>query len=414
MAAASSPAGSVRGPGFREFVALIASMMALTALAIDSMLPALPNIGEGLAVADHNDRQWVIAIFMLGFGSTQLIYGTLSDRFGRKPVLIAGYGLFVAFSLLCALAPSFETLLLGRFLQGAALACSRVLSIAIVRDRFAGRQMARVMSLAFIVFMAAPVLAPAIGQLILFVAPWRWIFFMLAIAGMTVMLWVTLRLPETLNPVDRLPLSLTRIARAWRYAATERFSVGYTLGFTMFMGALTGFLTSAQQIFFEVFEAPLLFTPIFACVAGTMALANWQNSRLVLRLGTRLLAHMATIGFIVFAAIHLFIAVNGWETIYSFAILQALTMGCFGLASSNFGAMAMENMGKIAGSASSIQGFVSTCTGAAIGIGIGQQFDGSVVPMVSGFLVCGMLSLAIVYVTEGGKLFVNRDEPDFA
>ena len=400
-------------PGFREFVALIASMMALTALSIDSMLPALPDIGRSLAVTDHNERQWVIAIFMFGFASTQLIWGTLSDRFGRKPVLAAGYGLFVLFSLMAAFAPSFELLLVARFLQGSAVAVSRVLAISIVRDRYSGRQMARVMSLAFIVFMAAPVLAPALGQLILFVAPWRWIFGALALAGAAVLLWSALRLPETLNPIDRLPLSLSRVAAAWRQALTDRYSVGYTLGFGMMMGALIGFIVSAQQIFFEIFHRPLWFTPIFAMVAGAMALANWQNSRLVMRLGTRFLAHFALIGFIGFSAVHLYVAASGWETVYSFAVLQALTMGCFGLASSNFGAMAMENMGHIAGSASSVQGFFGTLIGAAIGMGIGQQFDGTVVPMVLGFLACGLVALAVVTVTEKGRLFqAHEGEPE--
>lgn len=398
-------------PRFGEFVTMIAALMAMTALAIDSMLPALPDIGASFGVENDNDRQWVIAIFLFGFGVMQLVFGTLSDRFGRKPVLAWGYALYVAFSLGCAISQSFGMLLAARFLSGAALAVSRSLAVAIVRDRFAGRQMARVMSLAFIVFMAAPVLAPAVGQLILFVAPWRWIFFMLAIAGAAVMVWVGLRLPETLAPEHRLPLSLARLAGAWRRAASERFSVGYTLALTVMQGALIGFITSAQQVFFDVFRHPLWFTPVFALVAGTMAIANWQNSRIVVRLGTRFVSHWALIGYIGFAALHLAVAMSGWETIYSFAVLQALTMGCFGLASANFGAMAMENMGAIAGSASSVQGFVATVGAATIGIAIGQAFDGSVVPLVAGFLVCGMLALVIVFVTERRRLFFDEDEP---
>lgn len=398
-------------PGFGEFVAMIAALMAMTALAIDSMLPALPDIGASFGVANDNDRQWVIAIFLFGFGVMQLAFGTLSDRFGRKPVLAWGYALYVLFTLGCAISQSFEMLLAARFMSGAALAVSRSLAVAIVRDRFAGRQMARVMSLAFIVFMAAPILAPGVGQLILFVAPWRWIFFALAIAGAAVMLWVGLRLPETLAPEHRLPLSWRRLGAAWRRAASERFSIGYTLALTMLQGALFGFITSAQQVFFDVFRHPLWFTPVFACIAGTMAFANWQNSRIVVRLGTRFVSHSALIGYIGFAALHLFVAASGWETIYSFALLQALTMGCFGLASANFGAMAMENMGAVAGSASSVQGFVALCGAAAIGISIGQAFDGSVVPLVAGFLICGILALAIVFITERRRLFVDEEEP---
>lgn len=408
LAAAFRP---TRMPGFTEFVTLIAALMAMTALAIDSMLPALPDIGATYGVENDNARQWVIAIFLIGFGVMQLVFGTLSDRFGRKPVLMIGYLFYVVFTLACAFAPSFELLLAARFFSGAALAVSRALAVAIVRDRFAGRQMARVMSLAFIVFMAAPVLAPAVGQLILFVAPWRWIFLMLAIAGAGVMLWAALRLPETLDPLDRLPLSFSRISQAWRRAASERFSVGYTLALTMLQGALIGFITSAQQIFFDVFRHPLWFTPVFGLVAGTMAIANWQNSRVVVRLGTRFVSHWALIGYIGFSALHLGVALAGWETIYSFAVIQALMMGCFGLASANFGAMAMENMGHIAGSASSVQGFTMISFGALIGIGIGQMFDGTLVPLFTGFLVCGLLALLAVLVAERGRLFFDRDEP---
>ncbi|MBC7986952.1 MAG: multidrug effflux MFS transporter [Sphingomonadaceae bacterium] len=395
--------------GFKEFVALIAAMMGLTALAIDAMLPALPDIGQSLGVANDNDRQWVLAIFLLGFGAAQIVYGTLSDRFGRKPVLLTGLGLYVAFSVVAALAPSFELLLAARFLQGASVAVSRVLAVSIVRDCFVGRQMARVMSLTFIVFMAAPILAPAIGQLIMFVAPWRWIFGMLAIAGMAVLAWSALRLPETLDPRDRLPITFRGVAAAWRRTITERYSLGYTLAMTLLQGALFGFLTSVQQIFFDVFEEPLLFTPVFAVSAGAMALASWQNSRFVVRLGTRLLSHWALLGFIGFAAVHVLVAWSGLETIWSFALLQALTMGCFGLAASNFGSMAMEEMGAIAGSAASVQGLFGTIGGTAIGIFIGQQFNGTTLPMALGFLVCGLLALGVVWLTEGGRLFHGRE-----
>lgn len=404
----SRPAGA-SDLGFKEFVALIAAMMGLTALAIDAMLPALPDIGASLGVADDNDRQWVLAIFLLGFGAAQIIYGTLSDRFGRKPVLLTGLALYVGFSLLATLAPSFGLLLAARFLQGASVAVSRVLAISIVRDRFHGRQMARVMSLAFIVFMAAPILAPAIGQLILFVAPWRWIFAALAIAGAAVLVWAALRLPETLHPEHRLPLSFSRIVAAWRRTVTERYSLGYTVAVTLLQGGLLGFLTSVQQIFYDVFEAPLLFTPLFALCAGAMAIASWQNSRLVVRLGTRFLSHWALLGFIGFAALHVAVAAMGIESIWSFVILQALTMGCFGLAASNFSAMAMDEMGEIAGSAASVQGLFATLAGTGIGIVIGQQFDGTTLPLALGFLICGLLSLGVVWITEGGRLFHGRE-----
>lgn len=391
--------------GFREFVALIASMMALTALSIDAMLPALPAIGDDLGVTDDNSRQWVIAAFMLGFGAAQIVHGPLSDRYGRRPVLLTSLALSAALNILAAFSASFELLLMARAASGMAIASSRVLAVSIVRDCFAGRQMARVMSLSFMVFMIVPVLAPLVGQLVLFVAPWRWIFGVLAAASALVFAWAALRLPETLLESKRLPLTPARILSGFRITLTDRCSLGYTLAMTLLQGALFGFINSVQQVFADVFDAPLLMTPVFAVVAGTMAIAAYTNSRIVVRLGTRFISHWALSGFIGFSAIHLAVAAAGFESVWTFAILQALTMMCFGLATSNFGAMAMANMGALAGTASSVQGFLGTITGALIGITIGQQFDGTTVPLFTGFLICGLLSLLAVLWTERGKLF---------
>jgi len=213
--AAADPA-AVRGPGFPEFVALIAMMMALNALAIDSMLPALPAIGHALGVVGDNTRQWVITAYLLGFGVAQIVYGPLADRFGRKPILTIGIGLYVVFSVLAAFAPTFETLILARIGTGIGAAATRVLAVSIVRDRYSGRTMARVMSLSFLVFLAVPIIAPTVGQLILLVAPWRWIFGVLAVFGSALLIWATLRLPETLHPEDRMPIKVARIAGAFK------------------------------------------------------------------------------------------------------------------------------------------------------------------------------------------------------
>lgn len=396
--------------GFGEFVSLIAALMAMIALSIDSMLPALPSIGASLGVASDNDRQWVIAAFMIGFGLAQVAHGPLSDRFGRRPVLLASLVAGGAFSLVAAFSASFELLIAARVACGMAVASSRVLAISIVRDRYSGRQMARVMSLAFIVFMAAPILAPAFGQIILLFAPWRWIFGMLALASVTLFIWAGLRLPETLAAENRLPLTPARLAQGWRTTLGDRMSLGYTLALALLQGALFGFINSVQQIFFDVFDHPALLTPVFAGVAATMAVASYFNSRLVVRLGTRLISHWALVGFIAFGALHLLIALGGHETVISFTLVQALMMGCFGLASANFGAMAMENMGGMAGTASSVQGFIGTLIGALIGIGIGQAFNGTTVPLYTGFVLCGLAALAVVAVTERGRLFTPHQQ----
>lgn len=413
LAAMSSPsppsAPPAEGPGFPEFVALIAMMMALNALAIDAMLPALPAIGEALGVENENSRQWVITAYLLGFGAAQLIYGPLADRYGRKPILLIGVSVYVLFSLLAAIAPTFETLILARIGTGIGAAATRVLAVSIVRDRYSGRTMARVMSLSFLVFLGVPILAPTIGQLVLLVAPWRWIFGVLTLAGGIILLWSALRLPETLDPANRRPIEAGRIASAFKEALTERQSIGYTLAMTAITGALFGFINSSQQIFFDVFEAPELFTTTFAAIAGGIAVASLLNARLVERLGSRLISHTALFGFIGFGALHTAVSLAGFETIWTFAVLQGLTMFAFGFIAGNFGAMAMEKMGHIAGSASSVQGFISAIGGALLGFAIGQQFNGSVTPMAAGFTVLGVVSLGLVLIAEKGQLFQSRN-----
>lgn len=396
-------------PAFPEFVCMIALMMALNALAIDSMLPALPQIGEALSVQSDNSRQWVITAYLLGFGGAQIVYGPLADRFGRKPLLLAGVGVYIAFSFVAMLAPSFETLILARVGQGLGSAATRVLAVSIVRDRYKGRTMARVMSLSFLVFLGVPIIAPSLGQAILLVAPWEAIFGVLAFAGVALVAWVALRLPESLKPEDRLPINAGRIARAFGQAVTNRTSIGYTLAMTAITGALFGFINSSQQIFFDVFEAPGLFTTVFALVAGGIALASVLNARLVERLGSRLIGHSALLGFIAMGAIHSAVTISGHETIWSFAILQGMTMFCFGLIAGNFGSMAMEPMGHIAGTASSAQGFISTILGSLTGFAIGQHFNGTVVPMTVGITTCGVLALCAVLYAEGGRLFTARN-----
>ncbi|HYJ29342.1 MAG TPA: multidrug effflux MFS transporter [Allosphingosinicella sp.] len=391
-------------PGYREFVVLMAALMSLNAFAIDAMVPALPAIGADLGVLDENSRQLVVSMYVFGFGTSQILYGPLSDRFGRKPVLIFSLVLYLAFSLLCAAAASFNLLLAARMLQGAAAASTRVLVVSIVRDRFEGARMARLMSLVFLVFLLMPILAPSFGQLTLLFAPWRAIFFALALFGAVMLVWSLVRLPETLNPAHRRPFSLRSVGAATRETIGNRQSLGYTLAMTMMMGALMAYLNSIQQIIFDVFRSPELIGLTFGAVAVPMAAASYTNSRLVERLGMRRLAHLGAAAFTTLALVHLALAAAG-EGLWTFVAMQGLTMACFGLASANFGALAMQPLGHIAGTASSVQGTIGTIGGALLGLAIGQSFDGSVVPLVAGFATLGGLSLAILAVTERGKLF---------
>lgn len=393
------------GLSFREFVAIVAGLMAMTALSIDSMLPALPAIGASLHVANPNSRQWVISAFVLGFGAAQIVHGPLSDRFGRRPVLLIGLLLVVACNLIAAVSATFPLLLAARVASGVAVASCRVLAVSIVRDRFVGDQMARVMSLVTIVFMIVPILAPNVGQAILLVAPWRWIFGVLASAALLLFAWTGLRLQETLDPAHRLPLSFARIGAAFRFVMTDRLALAYTAASMLIQGALYGFIVSVEQIFETTFHAPRLFAPVFSLMAGTMAVAAFANSRIVLLYGTRHVSHRALAGYILFALLHLGVALMGLETVVTFALLQSLMMGCFGLAGANFGALAMENMGRLAGTASSAQGFIQTVGGALIGVVIGQAYNGTTVPLYTGFSLCGLAAFAVVAVAERDRMF---------
>lgn len=404
-APSSNPPGLTLG--FREFVTLIAALMAMTALSIDAMLPALPAIGADLGVRDPNDRQWVMGAYMLGFGAAQIVHGPLSDRFGRRPVLIVGLLLAAACNLVAAVAATFPLLVAARVASGVATASARVLAVSIVRDCFVGAQMARVMSLATIVFLSAPILAPAIGQGILLVAPWRWIFVLLAVAGVLVLVWAALRLPETLPPERRLPLSAARLYAGFRTVIADRKATGYAGALTALQGALFGFILSIQQIFETTFAAPGLLTPVFAAVAGTMAVAAFTNARIVVGMGPRYVSHRALAAFLGCAALHLALSVAGFENVVTFAVLQSAMMGCFGLAGANFNALAMEKMGAIAGTASSLTGFVQTVGGALIGVVIGQAFDGTTIPLYAGAVGCALVATALVRYAEPGRMFAR-------
>ncbi len=387
-----------RGPGMREFVALMAALMASSALAIDSMLPALPAIGDALGVSEENRRQLVITAYLLGFGVAQLIYGPLSDRYGRKVLLVISLAFYGVFALLAGIASSFTLLLAARAMQGVAAAATRVLVVAVIRDRYQGSGMARIMSIVMIVFMIVPVLAPSFGQGVLAIATWRHIFMLLGVYGAVLALWILLRLPETLPRERRRPLSVRAIGGAAWETLRLRQSIGNTLAQTMLMGALFAFINSIQQIVFDVFGRPDLIGIVFACIAGPMAFSSYANSKLVMRFGSRRLLLIALSAFTGVAFLHLLAAeMVTRESIWMFVVMQAATMSFFGLIGANAGALAMEPLGHIAGTASSVQGVIATIGGALIGFTIGQQFNGTTLPFLVGFTSCGAAALAIAF-----------------
>lgn len=398
-------ADSHSGLGFGAFVATIAVIQTIVALAIDMMVPALGNIAAALNLSNGNSRQWVIASFVISFGVSQLAYGLVADRFGRKPILILALALYALGSFAAAAAPDFAMLLAARGLQGFGAAGAQVLSTAIVRDRYAGRLMAKVNSLSFMVFLSAPILAPWLGQELLRVAPWQAIFIALGIYALLTLLWVLWWLEETQAPEDRRLVAWSIFSTAAGQTLRNRTSLGYTLAAMFMLGAWLGFINSAQQVFANIFHAPKLFPPVFAICSGNMAIAALTNARLVERFGMRRLAHGAMVGFILVASAQLFTALAGQDSLLRFAVLQTIMMFCFGLLAGNLSAISMEPLGHIAGAAAAVQGFITMFGSALIGIFIGLQFNGTLRPLTAGFCLCSVLGLVVIAIAERGRLF---------
>ncbi len=273
---------------------------------------------------------------------------------------------------------------------------------SVIRDLYSGRHMARVMSLTFVVFLMVPIVAPSVGQLILLAAPWRYIFILVGGFGSLVWLWALLRLPETLHPEYRMTLTPAHIFSAARLVLGNRIAMSYTLCMTVMFGALIAYVAMVPQIFAVVFHKTSLMPTMFALCAGSMGVASFLNSRMVERLGMRRISHAALLAFITISLVHVVVAALGLETLWTFVVLQGAAMACFALSVSNFGAMAMEPVGSVAGIGASLQGFVSTFIGAIVGALIGRQFNGTTVPLAGGALICGLASLLFVLFAEKG------------
>ena len=391
--------------GFTEFVVVIAAIMALNPLAMDIMLPALPNIGSTFHVEVANRLQMVLSAFLIGFGAGQFVIGPLSDSFGRRAVLLSGMVVYAGASVLAIAAPSFETLLLARAVEGLGTSATRVIAISIVRDCYAGRRMASVVSLAMMVFIAVPVAAPSLGQALMLLTHWRGIFAVLMLYGFVTLIWSLLRLPETLPAPERKAFSIHEVIDAYRQTVTNRQTLGYALAAGGIQGLLFAFVFSAQQVFTGIYKLGHYFPLAFAAAAGGIAVAGFLNARLVGRIGMRVMSHGALIGFLVVAAI-MFVTVRSQALpLPLFMTLATLMMFSFGLMIANFTALAMEPHGHIAGTASSLYGSITTLLGIAIGTTIGQDYDGTLMPFSTGFLLCTLATLALVAVTEKGRLF---------
>ncbi|KQS72904.1 MFS transporter [Rhizobium sp. Leaf371] len=388
-----------------QFIAIMAMLMSINAVSIDMMLPGLQQIGQSLGVADENSRQFVITSYLIGMGSAQLFFGPLSDRFGRKIPLIAGLLIYALCAFAIVFVPSFGALLALRFVQGLGAAATRVISVSIVRDIYGGRMMAEVMSLVMMVFMVVPVIAPSIGQLVMLFAEWHMIFLVISVYAFVATVLVMIYLPETLATDRRRPFTIKGISASFAIVLGNRTALCYALSISFIFGALFGFINSAQQVMVGVFGLGNYFPLVFACFAGLMAVASFTNSRLVGRYGMHRVSHIALLLFVVASAFWALFSAAGFLPFWLFAILYGSAMFQFGLIGANFNAMAMEPLGHVAGTASSVIGFMQTIGGALIGAMIGQAFDGTVTPLAFGFLAVAIIGLFFVLLAERGRLF---------
>jgi MFS transporter, DHA1 family, multidrug resistance protein len=405
LEAASEGASRHLPMGFAEFVVMVAAIMALNPLAMDIMMPALPNIGSAFHIDVANHLQMVLSAFLIGFGVGQFVIGPLSDSFGRRPVLLGGMVLYAVASVLAIAAPSFETLLLARALEGLGTSATRVIATSIVRDCYAGRRMASVMSLAMMVFIAVPVVAPSFGQALMALTQWRGIFVVLMIYGLIALAWSWLRLPETLPASERKPFSIPEVLDAYRQTVTNRQTLGYALAAGGVVGSLFAFVFCAQQVFTGIYKLGQYFPIAFAAIAAGTAVSGFLNARLVGRLGMRVISHSALVGFMAVAATLFVMEKANVLPLPLFMALSALMMFAFGLMIANFTALAMEPQGHIAGTASSLYGSITTLVGIGVGTAIGQAYDGTLLPFATGFLLCTLATLAVVAITEKGRLF---------
>lgn len=388
-----------------EFIALIALTFSLIAMSIDSMLPALGDIAADLRAPDPNDRQLVLTAFFAGLTLGQLIYGPISDSTGRKPPIYVGIGCFILGGLICGLTHDFTIMLLGRVLQGFGAAGPRIVAMAMVRDLYAGRAMARIMSFVMAVFILVPILAPSIGQLMLLIADWRFIFYGLVVVGLLDFLWLATRQPETLAPNDRAPLSIRHILRSAGEAITNRITLGYTLATGCVFGAFISYLGTSQQIFQEQYGTGKLFALYFGMLAAGIGLASIVNAKLVMRFGMRNLSKWAlrsacglSLAFLVVAWL-----LGGHPPLWAFVAFMIVLFFFNGLLFGNYNALAMEPMGHIAGVAAAVVGSLSSLVAVAAGTPIGQLYDGTVIPLIAGFTVMQLAALAVTEWAERGR-----------
>jgi MFS transporter, DHA1 family, multidrug resistance protein len=381
-----------------EFVILMSSLGAMTALSIDMMMPALPAIGQDLGVQFPNDKQLIISFLMLGISIGMLFFGPLSDSLGRKPQMIIGIALFIVGCVISIVAQDLPVMLLGRCLQGIGLGAPRALTISIIRDQYQGDAMARIMSFIFMIFILAPMVAPALGQAVLLVASWQWIFIILLLTGLILLFWFQLRQPETLKKEDRQVFSISQFFKNIKLMIYNPTALGYSVASGFISGAFLGYLSTAQQIFQEQYALGYLFPLIFAILSFSIGLASLINAKLVMHFGMRRLSTIAVLTIFLIASVFLIpvVLLQGHPTLIWMMVFMMIILFCTGILFSNLSSMAMEPLGKISGYGSTFVGTVSSLITVPVGIMIGRFYSGTVTPLVIGFLLFGGIFPLIV------------------
>ncbi|SMF77429.1 multidrug effflux MFS transporter [Pseudobacteriovorax antillogorgiicola] len=389
-------------PSSTEFVVLMASLMSLVALSIDTMLPALDNIGRSLQITDPKDSQFIISTVFLGMGFGLVFYGPFGDTFGRKKSIYLGVAIFAVGSLISLLSESLPVMLCGRFLQGFGGSSCRIMTMAMIRDRYSGRDMARVVSLIMMIFILVPVLAPTVGQGILFVGSWRTIFGLFLVMSLLTVSWLAWRQPETLKEENRKSFNLKVILSGFRETILHPKSRAYTITAGVMFGGFVGYLSLSQQLLQVAYGLDEMFSVYFGAMALAVGFSSFANSRLVMLVSMeKLCATALLLGSVISAIFFTYAYFKGGLPRIEFLTVYFLgTFFSLGLLFGNLNAMAVEPLGHIAGTANSVISSIQTLISVVIGTAIGSFYEGNVLPIVGGFFACTTLSLIVILTVK--------------